>query len=100
MRSAKPILAKLVVLMTAGCAFISVATVSWIMLTIIWGGAGHSSWNFLSAAPAEGMTEGGTFPAIFGTFLVGMAMSIVGVPIGTITAVYLRDTEDRQSKLA
>jgi len=100
MRSAKPILAKLVVLMTAGCAFISVAAVAWIMLTIIWGGAGHISWNFLSAAPAEGMTEGGIFPAIFGTFMLVMIMSIVGVPIGTITAVYLSEYVDRQSKLA
>src|SRR5690606_12007096 len=100
MRSAKPILGRLVVLMTAGCAFISVAAVAWIMITIIWGGAGHISWNFLSAAPAEGMTEGGIFPAIFGTFMLVMIMSIVGVPIGTITAVYLSEYVDRQSKLA
>lgn len=100
MGSAKPLLGKLVVFLTAGCAFIAVAAVAWIMGTILWGGAGHLSWNFLSAAPAEGMTEGGIFPAIFGTFMLVMIMSIVGVPIGTITAVYLSEYVDRQSKLA
>lgn len=100
MGRAKPILGKLVVFLTAGCAFISVAAVAWIMATIIWGGAGHISWNFLSAAPAEGMTEGGIFPAIFGTFMLVMIMSLVGVPIGTITAIYLSEYVDRQSHLA
>jgi phosphate transport system permease protein len=85
---------------TAACAFIGVAAVIWILGTIIWGGAGHITWKFLSAAPTEGMTEGGIFPAIFGTFMLVIIMSVVGVPVGTVTAIYLSEYVNRQSKVA
>lgn len=96
----KILLGKLVVFGTAACAFLAVAAVAWIMLTIIWGGAGHITLNFLSSNPSEGMTEGGIFPAILGTFLLVLIMSLIGVPVGTITAVYLSEYVDRASKLA
>ena len=100
MRRSKPFIGKLVTFFTAFCAYVSVAAVAWIMATIIWGGAGHVTWKFLSAAPSQGMTEGGIFPAIYGTFLLVVIMSLVGVPVGTITAVYLSEYVDRQSKIA
>ncbi len=96
----KRIKGRLFVGFTAFCAFIGVAAVAWILGTIIWGGASHITWQFLSAAPTEGMTEGGIFPAIFGTFMLVIIMSIVGVPVGTITAIYLSEYTNRQSKLA
>jgi phosphate transport system permease protein len=96
----KTLLGKGVTFLTAACAFISVAAVAWIMITIIWGGAGHITWSFLFSDPTEGMTEGGIFPAILGTFLLVVIMSIIGVPVGTITAVYLSEYVDRQSKIA
>jgi phosphate transport system permease protein len=37
------------------------------------------------------MTAGGIFPAIVGTFFLVIIMSIVGVPVGTITAIYLSE---------
>ena len=85
---------------TAFCALIGVAAVVWILGTIIWGGASHITWSFLSSAPTEGMTEGGIFPAIYGTFLLVIIMSLVGVPVGTITAIYLSEYVNRQSKIA
>ena len=100
MGHSKPFIGRLVTFFTALCAYVSVAGVAWIMATIIWGGAGHITWNFLSAAPADGMTAGGIFPAIYGTFLLVVIMSLVGVPVGTITAVYLSEYVDRQSKIA
>ena len=39
------------------------------------------------------MTAGGIFPAIVGTALLVLIMSIAGVPIGTVTAVYLVNTQ-------
>lgn len=46
------------------------------------------------------MTEGGIFPAIVGTFLLVLIMSLFGVPIGTITAIYLSEYVHRQSRFA
>jgi phosphate transport system permease protein len=96
----KRIKGRLFIGFTAFCALIGIAAVVWILGTIIWGGASHITWTFLSKAPTEGMTEGGIFPAIFGTFMLVVIMSAVGVPVGTITAIYLSDYVNRQSKVA
>ena len=58
------------------------------------------SWEFLTAPPENVNTEGGVFPAIYGTVLLVLIMSIAAVPIGTITAVYLAEYAARTSKLA
>ncbi|MGZ5052893.1 MAG: phosphate ABC transporter permease PstA [Methylobacter sp.] len=47
--------------------------------------------EFLSAEPREANTEGGIFPAIFGTIMMVIMMSIVVTPFGVIAAVYLRE---------
>ncbi len=41
--------------------------------------------------PRESNTEGGLFPAIFGTVMLVFLMSILSFPLGVITAVYLRE---------
>ena len=48
-------------------------------------------WEFLSDEPREANTEGGIFPAIFGTVVMVMIMSIIVTPFGVIAAVYLRE---------
>ncbi len=48
-------------------------------------------WGFVSGTPREANTEGGIFPAIFGTFVMTMLMSIGVVPIGVVAAIYLRE---------
>jgi phosphate transport system permease protein len=48
-------------------------------------------WVFLSEEPREANTEGGVFPAIFGTFVMTLLMSIAVTPFGVIAAVYLRE---------
>lgn len=47
--------------------------------------------RFLSDDPREANTEGGIFPAIFGTVLMVLVMSVVVTPFGVIAAVYLRE---------
>ena len=47
--------------------------------------------NFISEDPREANTEGGVFPAIFGTVLMVLLMSILVTPLGVIAAVYLRE---------
>lgn len=48
-------------------------------------------WEFLSDEPREANTEGGIFPAIFGTVMMVFLMSIAVVPLGVLTAVYLKE---------
>jgi len=47
--------------------------------------------EFVSDDPREANTEGGIFPAIFGTILMVIIMSIIVTPFGVIAAVYLRE---------
>lgn len=46
---------------------------------------------FLSEDPREANTEGGVFPAIFGTVVMTLAMSFFVTPFGVIAAIYLRE---------
>ncbi len=48
-------------------------------------------WVFASEDPREANTEGGIFPAIFGTFVMTMLMSVMVVPFGVLAAIYLRE---------
>ena len=48
-------------------------------------------WEFMSAEPREANTEGGIFPAIFGTVMMVMVMAILVTPFGVVAAVYLRE---------
>ena len=49
------------------------------------------AWEFMSDEPREANTEGGIFPAIFGTVMMVIIMSILVTPFGVITAVYMRE---------
>ncbi|RLA17993.1 MAG: phosphate ABC transporter permease PtsA, partial [Gammaproteobacteria bacterium] len=48
-------------------------------------------WEFVSDDPREANTEGGIFPAIFGTIMMVFLMSILVTPLGVIAAIYLRE---------
>ncbi len=48
-------------------------------------------WEFVSGEPRESNTEGGVFPAIFGTVMLVVIMSILVVPLGVLAAVYLSE---------
>jgi phosphate transport system permease protein len=51
----------------------------------------HNVWIFVSHEPREANTEGGIFPAIFGTFVMTLLMSICVMPFGIVAAIYLRE---------
>ena len=51
----------------------------------------HNVWAFLSGDPREANTEGGVFPAIFGTVLMVLLMTVMVTPMGVIAAIYLRE---------
>ncbi len=48
-------------------------------------------WEFLAGDPRESNTEGGIFPAIFGTVLMVVLTSLAVAPFGVLTALYLRE---------
>ncbi len=48
-------------------------------------------WTVLSDEPREANTEGGIFPAIFGTVMMVLIMSVAVVPFGVLAAFYLRE---------
>lgn len=48
-------------------------------------------WSVLSEEPREANTEGGIFPAIFGTVMMVLIMSVAVVPFGVLAAFYLRE---------
>ncbi|WP_312246277.1 phosphate ABC transporter permease PstA [Stutzerimonas nitrititolerans] len=52
---------------------------------------GAKIWEFVSDEPREANTEGGIFPAIFGTVLMTIIMAVIVTPFGVIAAVYLRE---------
>ncbi|HMG36140.1 MAG TPA: phosphate ABC transporter permease PstA [Blastocatellia bacterium] len=55
-------------------------------------------WEFVADDPRESNTEGGTFPAIFGTVMMVMLMTFIVTPFGVVAAVYLREYA-KQGKL-
>ena len=85
---------------TGFTAFAVIAIIILIMTVIIIGGKNYLTWEFLTAFPRDGMTKGGIFPAIYGTVLLVLIMSIAAVPFGTITAIYLSEYASPKSKIA
>jgi phosphate transport system permease protein len=51
-----------------------------------------SRWvEFLTDEPREANSEGGVWPAIFGTVMMTLIMSVLVVPFGVLAALYLRE---------
>jgi len=49
------------------------------------------NWEFLTAMPRKGMTEGGIFPAIVGTTMVSAITAVLAIPLGMGCAIYLNE---------
>ncbi len=65
-----------------------VAILFWILGFIVWHGVGVISWDFLTTAPTDGMTGGGIFPAIVGTFCLIIGSMVIAFPVGVMSAIY------------
>ncbi len=86
-----------VIFLSAFSAFIIVAIILLMLYIIYSGGSNLLSLSFLLDSPKDGMTSGGIFPAIVGTSLLVIIMTIAGVPVGTITAIYLHEYASQKS---
>jgi phosphate transport system permease protein len=85
--------------LTLAAVLIIVAMLVVIMGNIVLGGVGTVTWEFLTHPPEQGMEAGGIFPAIFGTVALVLLMVLAVVPIGVLTAIYLQEYTDPDSKL-
>jgi len=91
---------KLVVGITQVAVLLIIAILIIILGIIVYEGREKFSWEFICSFPTNGMTEGGIFPALIGTFILVVVMSIAAVPFGTITAIYLTEYAKENSKIA
>jgi len=49
------------------------------------------SWDFLTKMPEDGMTKGGIYPAIIGTFCLMIGSMIFAFPIGVMSGIYIEE---------
>ncbi len=73
------------------CLFFVLLALSVILWDIISKGHSVISWEFLTSMPRKGMTEGGIWPAIVGTFFVTIITAIFSIPLGMGCAIYLNE---------
>jgi phosphate transport system permease protein len=65
----------------------AILIVTWLFVK----GAPALSWDFLVTNPVQGMTAGGIFPAIVGTFWLVFLCVVISCPLGVLAAVYLSE---------
>jgi phosphate transport system permease protein len=58
---------------------------------IIYKGVGVINWEFISSAPREGMTAGGIWPAIVGTFYLMVGSALFAFPVGVMSGIYMNE---------
>ncbi|MHB9055846.1 MAG: phosphate ABC transporter permease PstA [Paludibacteraceae bacterium] len=72
-------------------SFIVVGVLFCIIGFIVIRGIGVINWEFLTTSPTDGMTKGGIFPAIVGTFYLVIGSMIVAFPIGVMSGIYMSE---------
>ncbi|MBC8603363.1 phosphate ABC transporter permease PstA [Parabacteroides acidifaciens] len=72
-------------------SYLVVAILFVILGFIIIKGGSVISWDFLTKAPEDGMTKGGIYPAIVGTFYLILGSSIISFPIGIMSGIYMNE---------
>jgi phosphate transport system permease protein len=85
--------------LSALACLVIVAMVAIILGNVLIHGVERLSFNFLTKAPEAGMTSGGIFPAIFGTFALVVLMTIAVIPLGVATAVYMHEYAPKRSRM-
>lgn len=68
-----------------------IASLGFMLIFILKNGISALSWEFITEMPRKEMTEGGIFPAILGTIYLMAGSTIISVPFGIITAIYLTE---------
>jgi phosphate transport system permease protein len=74
-----------------GAALINGLALATILYFLLVNGLEAISWEFLTQAPRNSMTEGGIFPCIVGTVILAVGAIVVALPWGMATAIYLHE---------
>ena len=72
-------------------AAMSVIPILAVILFIVVRGLPAMSFRFLFTRPTDGMTEGGIFPALFGTVILTLGTAVAAMPLGIGAAIYLAE---------
>ncbi len=62
-----------------------------ILAFIIYKGIGVIDWTFITSAPEDGMTKGGIWPAIVGTFYLMGGSALFAFPVGVMSGIYMNE---------
>lgn len=76
---------------TGAAAFAVISIVVFVIGYILYRGAGSISWEFLSDRPRNNMTEGGIWPALYGTMLLTFYTALFALPVGVMAGIYLAE---------
>lgn len=71
-----------------------------LVLVVLREGLGRLGPSFLFESPGPDLADGGIFPALVGTFVLTLLMTVAGVPVGVATGVYLAEYAPSGSHLA
>ena len=85
--------------LSALACVVIVVMVAIVLGNILIHGLERLSFGFLARAPEAGMTKGGIFPAIFGTFALVLLMTIAVIPLGVATAIYMHEYAPKRSRM-
>jgi phosphate transport system permease protein len=86
--------------LTAAATAAVLLSLAAILANVVWLGRERFSWSFITQPPTEGMTAGGILPAILGTAILTLVMTVAVMPLGVLTAIYLHEYAPPRSRLA
>ena len=72
-------------------ALLVAAAFLWLLGDVLWHGAAHLSWSFLTEAPENAGRSGGIGPILISTLLILAVAVAAAVPLGLATAVWLTE---------
>lgn len=88
---ARKIKEKMVFTIFGSTLLITVGVLALIIYFIFSRGLGVVNWDFITQMPRNGMTEGGIYPAILGSFYLVVGAILIATPLGVFAAIYLTE---------
>jgi phosphate transport system permease protein len=76
---------------TGAAVMVILTMLAVLLIEIAVGSTSALSWEFLTTEPRKGGLAGGIWPAIYGTVLLVLVMTIAALPVGVATAIYLHE---------
>ncbi|MBI3960642.1 MAG: phosphate ABC transporter permease PstA [Chloroflexi bacterium] len=82
---------RLAMALITGVAILVVVPIVLVILFVLYNGIGAINWEFITAAPRNGMREGGIWPALLGTIFLTFGTAIISFPLAIGAAIYLSE---------